>query len=118
MTRTTTIASALCAGLALTGCASGGTASDATLAVDASVTDVRILNPGAVVVDFDVSLDATAAADVTCTVTAGGSEQTVTIPDVAPETVQEAQAVVDIADSAAETVASTNDADVACTSKA
>lgn len=118
MRRTSAVFTALGIGLALTGCSAAGADSASGVAVDASVTDVRILNPGAVVVDFLVSLNATTPTNVTCTVTAGGSSQTVTIPDVAPDVVQEAQAVIDIADSAAEAVAGSGDAEVTCESKA
>lgn len=112
--RTLALGSALILGLTLSACATDS-AENSALPVDATVTDIRILNPGAVVVDFMVSYEGTSPTDITCTVAAGGSSNTVTIPQVSPEAVQEAQATVSVTDAAAEDVAASGDASVTCT---
>lgn len=109
-----TVGAVLGAGVFLASCATTDSSTPTTSPTEAQVTDIRILTPGEVIVDFTVTHNATAATTVECVVSAGGSENTVRIPDVAPNTVQRANTTVEVSGGSAEQVAESGDATVEC----
>jgi hypothetical protein len=109
-----TIGAALGACVFLTSCATTDSDAPTTSPTEARVTDIRILTPGEVIVDFTVTHNATTATAVECVVSAGGSQNTVRIPDVAPNTVQRANTTVEVSGGSAEQVAETGAATVEC----
>lgn len=103
-----------CAAAVLTACTQGAADGANDAAVTAAIEDVRIRTPGEVTVIFTVSHQGTSPATMDCSVTAGGATNTVAIPDVAPEVIQQASVNVEVPDSSAETVAANSDATVTC----